>query len=48
VVANGVRASVQAVEEAVKAYEGLGADELIFNPSIDDIDEVSRLAEIVL
>jgi alkanesulfonate monooxygenase SsuD/methylene tetrahydromethanopterin reductase-like flavin-dependent oxidoreductase (luciferase family) len=48
VVANGVRASVQAVKEAVKAYEGLGADELIFNPSIDDIDEVSRLAEIVL
>lgn len=48
VVANGVRASVQAVKEAVKAYEDLGADELIFNPSIDDIDEVSRLAEIVL
>jgi alkanesulfonate monooxygenase SsuD/methylene tetrahydromethanopterin reductase-like flavin-dependent oxidoreductase (luciferase family) len=48
VVANGVRASVQAVKEAVNAYEGLGADELIFNPSIDDIDEVSRLAEIVL
>jgi alkanesulfonate monooxygenase SsuD/methylene tetrahydromethanopterin reductase-like flavin-dependent oxidoreductase (luciferase family) len=48
VVANGVCASVQAVKEAVKAYEDLGADELIFNPSIDDIDEVSRLAEIVL
>jgi hypothetical protein len=39
---------VQEVKEVVKAYEGLGADELVFNPSIDDIDEVSRLAEIVL
>jgi alkanesulfonate monooxygenase SsuD/methylene tetrahydromethanopterin reductase-like flavin-dependent oxidoreductase (luciferase family) len=47
-IANGIRASVQEVKEVVKAYEGLGADELVFNPSIDDIDEVSRLAEIVL
>ena len=48
VVVNGVRTSAQAVREAVTAYEDLGVDELIFNPSTDDINEVSRLAEIVL
>jgi hypothetical protein len=47
-VVNGVRTSAQAVREAVKAYEALGADELIFNPSTDDINEVPQLAEIVL
>jgi alkanesulfonate monooxygenase SsuD/methylene tetrahydromethanopterin reductase-like flavin-dependent oxidoreductase (luciferase family) len=47
-VANGVRDSAQAVREAVKAFGDLGADELIFNPATDDIDDVSRLAEIVL
>lgn len=48
IVASGVRADAQAVKEAVTAYQDLGVDELIFNPSIDDASEVSRLAEIVL
>jgi alkanesulfonate monooxygenase SsuD/methylene tetrahydromethanopterin reductase-like flavin-dependent oxidoreductase (luciferase family) len=48
IVANGVRADAQAAKEAVKAYQDLGVDELIFNPSIDDLSEVSRLADIVL
>jgi alkanesulfonate monooxygenase SsuD/methylene tetrahydromethanopterin reductase-like flavin-dependent oxidoreductase (luciferase family) len=47
-VASGVRDSAEAVREAVKAFGDLGADELIFNPATDDIDDVSRLAEIVL
>jgi alkanesulfonate monooxygenase SsuD/methylene tetrahydromethanopterin reductase-like flavin-dependent oxidoreductase (luciferase family) len=34
--------------KAVKAFQDLGADELIFNPSVDDLDEVSRLADLVL
>jgi hypothetical protein len=48
VVAAGVRQGEQAVKEAVAGFADLGADELIFNPSTDDIDEVSRLAEIIL
>lgn len=47
-VASGVRGTVQAVREAVRAFGDLGADELIFNPATDDISEVSRLAEAVL
>jgi alkanesulfonate monooxygenase SsuD/methylene tetrahydromethanopterin reductase-like flavin-dependent oxidoreductase (luciferase family) len=47
-VVNAVRADARAVKEAVKVYEDLGADELIFSPSTDDINEVSRLAEVVL
>jgi alkanesulfonate monooxygenase SsuD/methylene tetrahydromethanopterin reductase-like flavin-dependent oxidoreductase (luciferase family) len=47
-VANGVHDSTQSLKEVVNAYEDLGADELIFNPTLDDINEVSRLAEVVL
>ena len=48
VVANSVRTDGQALKEVITAYQDLGVDELIFNPSTDDIDEVPRLAEIVL
>jgi alkanesulfonate monooxygenase SsuD/methylene tetrahydromethanopterin reductase-like flavin-dependent oxidoreductase (luciferase family) len=47
-VAAGVRSTAEAVKEAVSAFGDLGADELIFNPGTDDLNEVSRLAEIVL
>ncbi|HSZ42535.1 MAG TPA: LLM class flavin-dependent oxidoreductase [Trebonia sp.] len=47
-VASGVRSTAEAVKEAVTAFGDLGADELIFNPATDDLNEVSRLAEIVL
>lgn len=47
-VVNAVRADARAVKEAVKLYDDLGADELVFTTSTDDINEVSRLAEIVL
>ncbi|HEY6493935.1 MAG TPA: LLM class flavin-dependent oxidoreductase [Trebonia sp.] len=47
-VSSGVHDSTQSLKEVVNAYEDLGADELIFNPALDDINEVSRLAEVVL
>jgi hypothetical protein len=31
----------------VAAFAELGVDELILNPTLDDIDEVQRLAEII-
>ncbi|GAA1215713.1 LLM class flavin-dependent oxidoreductase [Pseudonocardia alaniniphila] len=45
--AAGVSGSPEAVREAVKEYEDLGADEFILIGTTDDIDEVSRAAEIV-
>ncbi|HSZ41422.1 MAG TPA: hypothetical protein VK817_15815 [Trebonia sp.] len=36
------------VKEVVGAFAGIGADELILNPTVGDTDEIARLAEIVL
>ena len=47
-IAGGLRGTRDSILEAVKAFQDLGADELILNPSVDDINEVSRLADIVL
>ncbi|GGJ58715.1 LLM class flavin-dependent oxidoreductase [Streptomyces brasiliensis] len=46
--ADEVCGGVDAVRATVKAYEELGVDELILNPSVDDLDEVARLADAVL
>lgn len=43
-----VSGSPEAVKAEVKAYEDLGADEFMLIACTDDIDDVSRLAEIVL
>jgi alkanesulfonate monooxygenase SsuD/methylene tetrahydromethanopterin reductase-like flavin-dependent oxidoreductase (luciferase family) len=45
---SGICAGPDAVKSAVKAYAELGADEIIFNPTLDDINEVARLADVVL
>ena len=47
-VANGVHAGADAVRAAVKAFEDIGTDELILHPSLDDVDEVAKLADAVL
>jgi hypothetical protein len=47
-IAGGLRGTRDSILEAVKAFQDLGADELILNPGVDDINEVSRLADIVL
>ncbi|QIQ02123.1 LLM class flavin-dependent oxidoreductase [Streptomyces liangshanensis] len=46
--ASTVRGGAEQIKEVVRAFEGLGADELVLNPTSDDLDEVARLAEIVL
>jgi len=48
VVAGGVRDGAAGVREAVAAFGDLGADELIFNPALDDASEVARLAGAIL
>ena len=47
-IVSAVRASAHDVKQAVNDFAEIGADELIFNPTVDDLDEVERLAEIVL
>jgi hypothetical protein len=44
----GLSGSPDAVRGAVAGFADLGADELIFNPGTDDIDEIDRFADIVL
>ncbi|GGM26109.1 monooxygenase [Streptomyces fumigatiscleroticus] len=46
--ADEVSAGAAAVRATVKAFEDLGVDELMLNPTVDDIDQVARLAEAVL
>jgi alkanesulfonate monooxygenase SsuD/methylene tetrahydromethanopterin reductase-like flavin-dependent oxidoreductase (luciferase family) len=46
-VAANVAGTAEAVKAMVASFEEIGADELIFNPTTDDVDEVSRLADIV-
>jgi alkanesulfonate monooxygenase SsuD/methylene tetrahydromethanopterin reductase-like flavin-dependent oxidoreductase (luciferase family) len=47
-VADGAHRTPQAVRDAVKAFEEIGLDELIFDPSVADLAEVDRLADAVL
>jgi alkanesulfonate monooxygenase SsuD/methylene tetrahydromethanopterin reductase-like flavin-dependent oxidoreductase (luciferase family) len=47
-VVNNVRVGADSVREAVKEFEAIGADELILNPTVGDLDEIAKLAETVL
>jgi len=47
-IAAGVHHGAAEVKSAVEAFTGIGADELIFNPTLDDIEEVARLADAIL
>lgn len=47
-VVNNVHTGAAAIRDAVRQFEDLGADELILGPGTDDLDDVSRLADIVL
>jgi alkanesulfonate monooxygenase SsuD/methylene tetrahydromethanopterin reductase-like flavin-dependent oxidoreductase (luciferase family) len=40
-------AGAEAIKERIAAFADLGVEELILNPTLDDIDEVQRLAEVV-
>ncbi|MFI6340491.1 LLM class flavin-dependent oxidoreductase [Streptomyces sp. NPDC050535] len=47
-ISSGVSVGAEAVKATVASFEEIGADELILNPVISDVDEISRLAEVVL
>jgi hypothetical protein len=45
--AGAVCGSAEEVRAFVDSFAALDVDEIVFNPATDDIDEVSRLADIV-
>jgi alkanesulfonate monooxygenase SsuD/methylene tetrahydromethanopterin reductase-like flavin-dependent oxidoreductase (luciferase family) len=47
-IAGGALRTPQAVRDAAKAFEDIGLDELIFDPTVPDLGEVDRLADAVL
>jgi alkanesulfonate monooxygenase SsuD/methylene tetrahydromethanopterin reductase-like flavin-dependent oxidoreductase (luciferase family) len=47
-ISQAVRATPEAIKEGISAFADIGADELIFNATTDNVDEVTRLAELVL
>jgi hypothetical protein len=46
--ASAVCDTPQKAREAVASFEGISADDLIVNTGTDDIDDIKRLADIVL
>ena len=47
-IAGGIAAGPGRVRDTVAAFADIGADELIFNPTVGDLDEITRLADLVL
>ncbi len=46
-VAQSVLVSPEAIKEAIEGYEAVGSDEVVLWPTLSDLDQVDRLAEIV-
>ena len=46
-IARGVPRTPEAVRQVATAFEELGVDELIFDPSVPDLDQIDRLAETI-
>jgi alkanesulfonate monooxygenase SsuD/methylene tetrahydromethanopterin reductase-like flavin-dependent oxidoreductase (luciferase family) len=46
-IAAGNLTSARAVKDYIRGYEALGCDELILLPTVADIDEIDRLAEVI-
>ena len=47
-ITEGALRSPQAIQDAVKAFADVGVTELVFDPTIASLDEIDRLAELVL
>ena len=47
-VADSASRGPEAVKDTVARFEGAGVDELILDPTVPDVDEVDRLADVVL
>jgi hypothetical protein len=47
-VADSALRTPQSLRDAVKAFEEVGVHELIFDPTVPDLNEVDRLADTLL
>jgi probable F420-dependent oxidoreductase len=47
-IARGVPKSPEAIRDTMARFEGIGVDELIFDPTLSDLEQVDLLAEAVL
>jgi alkanesulfonate monooxygenase SsuD/methylene tetrahydromethanopterin reductase-like flavin-dependent oxidoreductase (luciferase family) len=47
-IASGVAVGPDAVKEAIASFADIGADMLVFNPTLTDLDEIGKLADVVL
>lgn len=47
-ITDGVAAGPGQVKDTVAAFAGIGADELILNPTVGDTEGITRLADLVL
>jgi alkanesulfonate monooxygenase SsuD/methylene tetrahydromethanopterin reductase-like flavin-dependent oxidoreductase (luciferase family) len=46
-IASGTPRTPEALRHTATAFEELGVDELIFDPTVPDLDQIDRLAEVV-
>ena len=46
--ASNVSVGAAAIKETIAAFEGIGADELVFNPTLTDLDEIGKLADLAI
>jgi hypothetical protein len=46
-VAQSILSTPEEIKEAMRAYEGIGADELVLWPTVSDLDQIDRLADAV-
>jgi alkanesulfonate monooxygenase SsuD/methylene tetrahydromethanopterin reductase-like flavin-dependent oxidoreductase (luciferase family) len=46
-VVQSILSTPEAIKEAMQAYEGIGADELILWPTVANLDQIDRLADVV-
>ena len=46
-IAAGAARTPAAVQDTADAFERLGVDELVFDPTVADLDQVDRLAEAI-
>ncbi|MEU4144743.1 LLM class flavin-dependent oxidoreductase [Streptomyces parvulus] len=47
-ISSAVSGGAESIKRTVSEFEAIGADELILNPTSDDIDEILRVADVVL
>jgi alkanesulfonate monooxygenase SsuD/methylene tetrahydromethanopterin reductase-like flavin-dependent oxidoreductase (luciferase family) len=47
-VSSNLAVGADKVKETLKSFEDIGATDIIFNPGVGDLDEISRLADVLL